>query len=75
MPTKSIWVDNISSRITDEAFKSLFDEFGKIEKITVNRLHQSALIFFDKLESAKFAVEEMTGYRIGDKTLKVIIIS
>ncbi|XP_077167134.1 msx2-interacting protein isoform X2 [Paroedura picta] len=71
MPTNCVWLDGLSTTITDQYLTRHFCRYGPVVKVVFDRLKGMALIVYNEIEFAQAAVKETKGRKIGGNKIKV----
>nr|XP_055073310.1 msx2-interacting protein isoform X1 [Misgurnus anguillicaudatus] len=71
MPTACVWLDGLSSNITEQFLTRQFCRYGPVAKIVFDRLKGMALILYNNTDFAQAAVRETKGWKIGGSKIKV----
>ncbi|XP_078281674.1 msx2-interacting protein isoform X1 [Rhinoraja longicauda] len=71
MPTNCVWLDGLSSNITEQYLSRHFCRYGPVLKIVLDRQKGMALVLYDEIECAQTAVQETKGRKIGGNRIKV----
>ncbi|KPP68618.1 msx2-interacting protein-like, partial [Scleropages formosus] len=71
MPTTCVWLDGLSSTITEQYLTRHFCRYGHVVKVVFDRLKGMALILYNNIEYAQAAVKETKGWKIGGNKIKV----
>ncbi|XP_016340263.1 msx2-interacting protein [Sinocyclocheilus anshuiensis] len=71
MPTTCVWLDGLSSSITEQYLTRHFCRYGHVVKVVFDRLKGMALILYNNIEYAQAAVKETKGWKIGGNKIKV----
>lgn len=70
-PTNTtVYIGNLTSEITEEFVKNIFEEYGVIEEIRVHKDKSFGFIRFTSHESAGRAICAMNGRNLGSKPIK-----
>ncbi|QQP42035.1 Putative RNAbinding protein 15like, partial [Caligus rogercresseyi] len=64
-PTPKVWVGGLGSWASGGLLESEFDRFGAIQKVDYRKGDPHAYIYFESIEAAQAAVQEMRGYPLG----------
>ncbi|KAL4658518.1 msx2-interacting protein-like isoform X2 [Arapaima gigas] len=72
MPTTCVWLDGLSSNITEQYLTRHFCRYGPVVKVVFDRLKGMALILYNNIEYAQAAVKETKGWKIGGNKIKVV---
>jgi len=75
MPTNCVWLDNVSETVTDKYLCMSFGRYGQVTYEVIDRERCKALIYYDCLDIAQRAVNEMRGRALGGKKIQVGVIS
>ena len=73
MPTNCVWLDGISSSVTEKYLGKQFGRFGTVNYAIIDRSRGLALVYFDTVDYAQHAVNEMRGRMVAGKKLQVRI--
>ncbi|KAL4648368.1 msx2-interacting protein-like [Arapaima gigas] len=71
MPTTCVWLDGLTSNITEQYLTRHFCRYGHVVKVVFDRLKGMALILYNNIEYAQAAVKETKGWKIGGNKIKV----
>ncbi|XP_059399609.1 msx2-interacting protein isoform X2 [Carassius carassius] len=71
MPTACVWLDGLTSNITEQYLTRHFCRYGPVVKVVFDRLKGMALILFNNTDFAQAAVRETKGWKIGGNKIKV----
>ncbi|XP_063001160.1 uncharacterized protein LOC134411350 isoform X2 [Elgaria multicarinata webbii] len=71
MPTNCVWLDGLSTNVTDQYLTRHFCRYGPVVKVAFDRLKGMALVLYNETEYAQAAVEETKGRKIGGNKIKV----
>ncbi|KAL8198236.1 UNVERIFIED_CONTAM: hypothetical protein K2H54_002301 [Gekko kuhli] len=71
MPTNCVWIDGLSTSITDQYLTRHFCRYGPVVKVVFDRLKGMALILYNEIEYAQAAVKETKGRKISGNKIKV----
>ncbi|KAM4702568.1 msx2-interacting protein [Rhinophrynus dorsalis] len=71
MPTNCVWIDGLSSGVTDQYLTRHFCRYGPVVKVVYDRFKGMALILYNEIEYAQAAVKETKGRKIGGNDVKV----
>ncbi|KAK3537012.1 hypothetical protein QTP86_033128 [Hemibagrus guttatus] len=71
MPTTCVWLDGLSSNITEQYLTRHFCRYGHVVKVVFDRLKGMALILYNNTDFAQAAVRETKGWKIGGNKIKV----
>ncbi|XP_007491729.2 msx2-interacting protein isoform X7 [Monodelphis domestica] len=71
MPTNCVWLDGLSTNITDQYLTRHFCRYGPVVKVVYDRLKGMALVLYNEIEYAQAAVKETKGRKIGGNKIKV----
>ena len=74
MPTNCVWLDGIASSVTEKYLGKLFGRYGPVNYAIIDRSRGLALVYFDSVDYAQHAVNEMRGRLVAGKKLQVPII-
>ncbi|XP_041427710.1 msx2-interacting protein isoform X2 [Xenopus laevis] len=71
MPTNCVWIDGLSSNITEQYLTRHFCRYGPVVKVVFDRFKGMALVLYNEIEYAQAAVKETKGRKIGGNDVKV----
>ncbi|XP_053308597.1 msx2-interacting protein [Spea bombifrons] len=71
MPTNCVWIDGLSSNVTEQYLTRHFCRYGPVVKVVFDRFKGMALILYNEIEYAQAAVKETKGRKIGGNDVKV----
>ena len=71
MPTNCVWLDGIASSVTEKYLGKLFGRYGPVNYAIIDRSRGLALVYFDSVDYAQHAVNEMRGRLVAGKKLQV----
>ncbi|XP_057182369.1 msx2-interacting protein isoform X2 [Triplophysa rosa] len=71
MPTACVWLDGLTSNITEQYLTRHFCRYGPVVKAVFDRLKGMALILYNNADFAQAAVRETKGWKIGGNKIKV----
>ncbi|XP_018082017.1 msx2-interacting protein isoform X2 [Xenopus laevis] len=71
MPTNCVWIDGLSSNITEQYLTRHFCRYGPVVKVVFDRFKGMALVLYNEIEYAQAAVKETKGRKIGGSDVKV----
>nr|XP_020028809.1 msx2-interacting protein isoform X2 [Castor canadensis] len=71
MPTNCVWLDGLSSSVSDQYLTRHFCRYGPVVKVVFDRLKGMALVLYNEIEYAQAAVKETKGRKIGGNKIKV----
>ncbi|XP_038188916.1 msx2-interacting protein isoform X3 [Arvicola amphibius] len=71
MPTNCVWLDGLSSNVSDQYLTRHFCRYGPVVKVVFDRLKGMALVLYNEIEYAQSAVKETKGRKIGGNKIKV----
>ena len=71
MPTNCVWLDCLPETITEKKLMEAFDRYGIVSHSVIDRIKLRALVYFENLEYAQHAVNEMRGRQLGSKKANV----
>ncbi|XP_075045850.1 msx2-interacting protein isoform X2 [Mixophyes fleayi] len=71
MPTNCVWIDGLSSSVTEQYLTRHFTRYGPVLKVVYDRLKGMALVLYNEIEFAQAAVKETKGRKIGGNLVKV----
>ncbi|XP_066526817.1 msx2-interacting protein isoform X2 [Hoplias malabaricus] len=71
MPTTCVWLDGLSSNITEQYLTRHFCRYGHVVKVVFDRMKGMALILYNNTDFAQAAVRETKGWKIGGNKIKV----
>ena len=67
MPTNCVWIDCVADTVKENFLCRQFGRYGPVSRSVVDRSKGRALIYFDDMENAVYAVSEMRGRIINGK--------
>uniref|UniRef100_A0A8C1YXQ6 Msx2-interacting protein n=1 Tax=Cyprinus carpio TaxID=7962 RepID=A0A8C1YXQ6_CYPCA len=70
MPTACVWLDGLTSNITEQYLTRHFCRYGPVVKVVFDRLKGMALILYNNTDFAQAAVRETKGWKIGGNKIK-----
>lgn len=59
MPTNCVWLDGLSEACTERFLCRQFVRFGGISHSVIDKARHKGLVYFDAMETAQVAVNEM----------------
>ncbi|XP_072521538.1 msx2-interacting protein isoform X2 [Salminus brasiliensis] len=71
MPTTCVWLDGLSSNITEQYLTRHFCRYGHVVKVVFDRMKGMALVLYNNTDFAQAAVRETKGWKIGGNKIKV----
>ncbi|XP_061642487.1 msx2-interacting protein [Phyllopteryx taeniolatus] len=71
MPTACVWLDGLTTNITEHYLSRHFCRYGHVVKVLFDRMKGMALIFYNNTDFAQAAVRETKGWKIGGSKIKV----
>uniref|UniRef100_A0A672PME7 Msx2-interacting protein-like n=1 Tax=Sinocyclocheilus grahami TaxID=75366 RepID=A0A672PME7_SINGR len=71
MPTACVWLDGLTSNITEQYLTRHFCRYGPVVKVVFDRLKGMGLILYNNTDFAQAAVRETKGWKIGGNKIKV----
>ena len=71
MPTNCVWLDVVSETVSDKFLSMTFSRYGQVTYNVIDRESSKALVYYENLEVAQVAVNEMRGRAIGGKKIQV----
>ncbi|XP_077460161.1 msx2-interacting protein [Stigmatopora argus] len=71
MPTACVWLDGLTTNITEQYLTRHFCCYGHVVKVLFDRMKGMALIFYNNTDFAQTAVRETKGWKIGGSKIKV----
>ncbi|XP_068097749.1 msx2-interacting protein isoform X2 [Hyperolius riggenbachi] len=71
MPTNCVWIDGLSSSVTEQYLTRHFSRYGPVLKVVYDRFKGMALILYSEIDFAQAAVKETKGRKIGGNFVKV----
>ncbi|KAM3922559.1 msx2-interacting protein isoform 2-T2 [Leptodactylus fuscus] len=71
MPTNCVWIDGLSSSVTEQYLTRHFSRYGPVLKVVYDRFKGMALILYNEIEFAQAALKETKGRKIGGNIVKV----
>ena len=70
-PTTCVWLNNIPETITQKFLAQNFGRYGLVMHSVLDRIKQRALIYFDGIDFAQTAVNEMRGRTLNGNKIQV----
>ncbi|XP_028301659.1 msx2-interacting protein isoform X2 [Gouania willdenowi] len=71
MPTTCVWLDGLSTGITEQYLTRHFCRYGHVVKVVFDRLKGMALVLYNNTDFAQVAVRETKGWKISGNKIKV----
>ncbi|XP_075046151.1 msx2-interacting protein-like isoform X2 [Mixophyes fleayi] len=71
MPTNCVWIDGLSSSVTEQYLARHFSRYGLVLKVVYDDLKGMALVLYKGIECALTALKETKGRKIGGNLVKV----
>lgn len=71
MPTNCVWVDNLADTVQENFLFRQFARYGPLSNMVIDRERGKALIFFNNLENAQFALNEMRNRILNGQKIQV----
>ena len=71
MPTNCVWLDGVAATVTEKYLGKQFGRFGPVNYAIIDRSRGLALVYFDTVDYAQHAVNEMRGRVVAGKKLQV----
>ncbi|XP_063799964.1 msx2-interacting protein [Pseudophryne corroboree] len=71
MPTNCVWIDGLSSGVTEQYLTRHFSRYGPVLKVVYDRFKGMALVLYSEIEFAQASVKETKGRKIGGNIVKV----
>jgi RNA recognition motif-containing protein len=71
MPTNCVWLDMMSETVSDKFLCMTFSRYGPVTYEVIDREQSKALVYYESLEVAQIAVNEMRGRALGGKKIQV----
>ncbi|KAM9409773.1 msx2-interacting protein [Pholidichthys leucotaenia] len=71
MPTTCVWLDGLTTNITEQYLTRHFCRYGHVVKVVLDRMKGMALILYNSTDFAQTAVRETKGWKIGGNKIKV----
>ena len=71
MPTNCVWVDDVAESCPEQMFFRQFQRFGNVTHGVIDREEGKALIYYENLEEAQRAVNDMRARVIYNKKIMV----
>ena len=73
MPTTCVWTDGIATTVTKKFLCRQFGRFGHVSHCVIDSERGRALIYYDNMELAQQAVNEMRGRALAGKKIQVSV--
>ena len=74
MPTTCVWTDGIATTVTKKFLCRQFGRFGHVSHCVIDSERGRALIYYDNMELAQQAVNEMRGRALAGKKIQVSVL-
>ena len=71
MPTNCVWLDCIVDSVKENFLCRQFGRYGPVSHAVIDRSLGRALVYFDNMDNATYAVNEMRGRIINGKKIQV----
>ncbi|XP_077998884.1 uncharacterized protein LOC144451852 [Glandiceps talaboti] len=71
MANNCLWVEGISSGVTETALCRYFGRYGAVTRCDIDRKNDQGLVYYDKIESSQFALNETKGRKLSKRKLQV----
>ena len=72
MPTTCVWTDGVATTVTKKFLCRQFGRFGHVSHCVIDSERGRALIYYDSMELAQQAVNEMRGRALAGKKIQVL---
>lgn len=66
---KVLYVRNLTSQVSEQQLKTLFEEYGPIDR--VKKIKDYAFVHFDERDKALRAMEELNGVEVGGSNIEI----
>ena len=73
MPMNCVWLDNVVTTVSEKYLVRTFGRYGPVSHSVIDTVKGRALIYFENMDFAQIAVNEMRGRVIGGKKIQVRI--
>ena len=74
MPTNCVWLDCVGEAVTTKFLCRQFSRYGPVSHSVIDKVKSRGLIYFDNMDFAQYAVNEMRGRTLGSKKIQVCLI-
>lgn len=71
MPTTCIWLDNVAETVTESFVSRQFNRYGNVTSTVIDHIRGKALVYFNSMDSAQFALNEMRNRIFNGKKIMV----
>ena len=71
MPTPCVWIHGVSEALTEKSLLWHANRFGTVVNLVIDRERSNALIFYDTVECAQIAVQDLKGRVLSGRKLQV----
>ena len=71
MPTNCVWLDNVAESITEKVLCRQFARYGPVSHSVIDKVKGRGLIYFENMDFAQHAVNEMRGRNLAGKKIQV----
>ena len=71
MPTNCVWLDNVSDQVTEKFLCRQFGRYGPVSHSVIDKVKGRGLIYFDNMDYAQHAVNEMRARVLAQKKIHV----
>ena len=75
MPTNCVWLDNIAESVTEKFLCRQFGRYGGVSHSVIDKVKGRALVYFENVDIAQYAVHEMRGRALAGKKIQVSVVS
>jgi len=75
MPTFCVWLADIDDALSEKYLAEQFSRYGVVTATFIDRRSSRALVFFDGIEHAQRAVNDVKNRPVKDRHLQVIMTS
>ena len=71
MPTTCVWLDGIAESVNEKFLCRQFSRFGPVTHAVIDKVKGRAMVYFESMEFAQHAVNEMRGRALAGKKIQV----
>ncbi|CAG2112505.1 unnamed protein product, partial [Medioppia subpectinata] len=71
MPTTCVWIHGVSEQLTEKSLLWQANRFGTVVNLMLDRHRANALIFYDSVECAQIAVQDLKGRVLSGRKMQV----
>lgn len=73
MPTNCVWLDNVAESLTEKCLCRQFSRYGPVSHSVIDKIKGRGLIYFDNMDFAQHAVNEMRARFLNGNKIHVSI--